>query len=153
MLRLPFSLAITYLALALVAALFGFGAGPGASWWGAKFLFFVLLALAALSFAGGMLSWRSGGRRGTRVEAAAARPPDVRAGMEAVGSCGGHVGFVDAVEDDVTIRLRRRGEGSGGVHHYIPMGWVESVGDVVRLSKTRDEARSQWHLEPFASSR
>jgi uncharacterized membrane protein YtjA (UPF0391 family) len=152
MLRLPFSLGITYLVLALISAPFGFGALPGYSWWWAKPLFFAFLALAALAFAGGAWSWCSGGRRAATVEAAA-RQPGVRAGMEAVGSCGGHVGFVDAVEDDVTIRLRRRDEGAAGVHHYIPMDWVGSVGEVVRLNKTRAEARRQWHLEPFASSR
>jgi hypothetical protein len=75
----------------------------------------------------------------------------VRAGMEVVGSCGGHVGVVDAVEDEVTIRLSRRDEGTGGNSHYIPACWVGSVGGVVRLNKTYDEARGQWHMEPFAT--
>jgi uncharacterized membrane protein YtjA (UPF0391 family) len=157
MLRLELSLGVTYLVLALISAPFGFGALPGYSWWWAKPLFFAFLALAALAFVGGAWAWCSGGRRpaknAARIEAAAVRPSDLRVGMEAVGSCGGHVGVVDAVEDDVTIRLRRRDEGAAGVHHYIPMGWVGSVGEVVRLNKTRAEARLQWHLEPFASSR
>ena len=60
-------------------------------------------------------------------------PADIRIGVEVVGSCGGHVGFVDGVEGEVTIRLRRRDEDAGGVHHYIPTDWVESAGQAVRL--------------------
>ena len=77
----------------------------------------------------------------------------IRSGMEVVGSCGGHVGVVDAVEDDITIRLSRREEGADGCLHYIPMCWVGSVAGAVRLNKTHEEARSQWHMEPFATSR
>ena len=70
--------------------------------------------------------------------------------MEVVGSCGKHVGTVDAVEDD-SIRLMRT-DTESGLHHFIPMCWVEAVGQTVRLTKTHDEAVNQWHVEPFATS-
>ena len=45
--------AIVFLVIALVAALFGFGAVASYSWEGAKILFFIFLVLAVLSFLGG----------------------------------------------------------------------------------------------------
>ena len=53
-------LAIIFLVVALVAALFGFGLVADYSWAGAKILFFVFLVLAVLSYLGG----RSGRFRG-----------------------------------------------------------------------------------------
>ena len=51
-------LAIVFLVIALVAALFGFGGVAAYSWEGAKILFFIFIVLAVLSAIGG---WR--GRR------------------------------------------------------------------------------------------
>ena len=75
---------------------------------------------------------------------------EIKARMEVIGSCGKHVGRVDAVEDEVTIRLQR--DGAENVHHYIPLDWVQSVGQTVRLNKTHDEVVTQWHDKPFAKS-
>jgi uncharacterized membrane protein YtjA (UPF0391 family) len=47
-----FRLALVFLAIALIAGLFGFGGLAGYSWDGAKIVFFVFLALAVLSFVG-----------------------------------------------------------------------------------------------------
>ncbi|MHB1033644.1 MAG: DUF1328 domain-containing protein [Pirellulales bacterium] len=45
-------LAIVFLVIALIAALFGFGGVASYSWEGAKILFFVFIILAVLSFLG-----------------------------------------------------------------------------------------------------
>ncbi len=45
-------LAVVFLVIALVAALFGFGVVADYSWAGAKILFFVFIILAVLSFIG-----------------------------------------------------------------------------------------------------
>jgi uncharacterized membrane protein YtjA (UPF0391 family) len=45
-------LAIIFLVIAMIAALFGFGGVAAYSWEGAKILFFVFLVLAVLSFIG-----------------------------------------------------------------------------------------------------
>jgi hypothetical protein len=64
--------------------------------------------------------------------------------MEVVGSDGHHVGRVDHVVG-ADIELARFDLGSGLKHHLIPLSWVDDVAeDKVRLSLTRDEARSCW---------
>jgi uncharacterized membrane protein YtjA (UPF0391 family) len=45
-------LAIVFLVISLIAALFGFGGVANLSWEGAKILFFIFLVLAILSFIG-----------------------------------------------------------------------------------------------------
>jgi uncharacterized membrane protein YtjA (UPF0391 family) len=47
-------LAILFLVVALIAALFGFGLVADYSWAAAKIIFFVFIVLAILSFLGGM---------------------------------------------------------------------------------------------------
>jgi uncharacterized membrane protein YtjA (UPF0391 family) len=49
-------LALVFLVIALIAALFGFGGVAAISWDGARIFFFVFLVLAVLSAIGGM--WR-----------------------------------------------------------------------------------------------
>jgi uncharacterized membrane protein YtjA (UPF0391 family) len=53
-------LAVVFLVVALVAALFGFGLVADYSWAGAKIFFFIFLVMAVLSFLGGR-SGRFGG--------------------------------------------------------------------------------------------
>jgi len=48
-------LAVLFLVVALIAALFGFGMVSGIAWDAAKILFFVFIVLAILSFLGGVL--------------------------------------------------------------------------------------------------
>ncbi len=52
-------LAIAFLVIALIAALFSFGLIAELSFAAAKILFFVFLVLAILSFLGGSYRWRS----------------------------------------------------------------------------------------------
>jgi uncharacterized membrane protein YtjA (UPF0391 family) len=47
-------LALVFLVIALIAALFGFGLVANLSWAAAKILFFIFLVLAILAFFGGM---------------------------------------------------------------------------------------------------
>jgi hypothetical protein len=68
---------------------------------------------------------------------------DIREHMEVVDSDGEHVGTVDHLEGDATIKLTR-GDSGDGMHHFIPVDWVESVDDVVHLSKPADEVMRQW---------
>lgn len=53
--------AITFLLIALIAGLFGFGLVESAFMEGAKILFFVFIVLAVLSFLGGAFRSRSSG--------------------------------------------------------------------------------------------
>lgn len=52
-------LGVTFLVIALIAALVGFGAVESIAWAGAKIFFVIFLVLAVLSFlGGGFYSWR-----------------------------------------------------------------------------------------------
>ena len=45
------------------------------------------------------------------------------------------------------IKLTKDSTG-GESHHFIPLSWVNKVeGNQVRLSKTSEEAKSQWQTE------
>lgn len=58
MFRNVLGLGVLFLAIALIAALFGFGVVSAESWFIAKIFFFVFLVLAVLTFVGGFLSRR-----------------------------------------------------------------------------------------------
>ena len=60
MMRYCIGLAVVFLAIALIAALVGFGAVESLAWGGAKILFFIFLVLAVLSFLGGWFGRRGG---------------------------------------------------------------------------------------------
>jgi hypothetical protein len=63
--------------------------------------------------------------------------------MEVIGADGSHVGVVDEIEGQ-TIRLTRSDPNAGGVHHWIPLEWVDLVDNVVHLSKPYDETTRRW---------
>jgi hypothetical protein len=70
----------------------------------------------------------------------------IREHMEIIGADGVHVGTVDGVEGD-RIKLTKKDSGGAGFggghgqhHHFIPMGLVASVDEVVRLSANADVA-------------
>lgn len=71
---------------------------------------------------------------------------NIRKHMEVIGSCGTHIGTVDRVEGS-TIKLTRDDPNADGRHHWIPVDWVASVDDLVRLNKSCDEAMRQWQAE------
>ena len=70
----------------------------------------------------------------------------IREHMEVLGSDGRHVGDVDHVlERD--IKLTRRDSEAQGVHHLIPVDWVERVVPNERkvfLNCTQAEAEARW---------
>jgi hypothetical protein len=68
--------------------------------------------------------------------------------MEVVGADGRHVGTVDEVQDDHTLKLTRSDPAADGHHHVIPMDWVSEVeGDRVRLSMPSSEVQRQWRAD------
>ena len=68
----------------------------------------------------------------------------IREHATVVGSDGGHVGTVDHVGKG-EIKLTRKDADAGGLHHYVPLDFVQSVeGDQVRLSKPADEVKREW---------
>jgi hypothetical protein len=70
---------------------------------------------------------------------------DIREKMEAVGSCGRHVGFVEAVEGDA-IRLMRDTPDPAAPHHAVPLAWVAHVGQTVVLDRDAAEVRRAWGM-------
>lgn len=66
--------------------------------------------------------------------------------MEVVGSDGEHVGTVDGVEGE-RIKLTRTDPEAGGEHHYIPLTAVSKVSDVVTLTESAQNAKSNWGSE------
>jgi hypothetical protein len=62
--------------------------------------------------------------------------------MEVVGSDGAMVGTVDHVEGS-EIKLTK-GSDKSGQHHFIPLDWIASVDDKVRLSKVARDVKTQW---------
>lgn len=61
-----------------------------------------------------------------------------------VGLDGEHVGRVDSVSAG-EIKLRKNDVEAEGLHHYIPLDYVQSVeGDEVRLRKPAHEVRLTW---------
>ena len=67
----------------------------------------------------------------------------IREHQEVIGSDGEHVGRVDHVEES-RLKLVRQDPDAQGHHHYIPLDWVSSVDEAVRLNKPRQEAEQQW---------
>ncbi|WP_324750488.1 DUF2171 domain-containing protein [Sphingomonas sp. LY54] len=65
---------------------------------------------------------------------------DIRNGMQVVGSDGGMIGEVDAVE---TSRLRVR-DTAGGAAHYVPAEWIARVDEHVHLELAAGLARERW---------
>ncbi|RAI39049.1 DUF2171 domain-containing protein [Rhodoplanes roseus] len=69
---------------------------------------------------------------------------DIQEHMEVVGADDLHVGTVDSVEGE-HIKLTRTDPEAGGIHHRIPLVWVEEVVDSkVHLSLDSEDAMEQW---------
>ncbi|HEY6916458.1 MAG TPA: DUF2171 domain-containing protein [Allosphingosinicella sp.] len=65
----------------------------------------------------------------------------VRSGLQVLGSDGGMIGIVDAIEAS-RIRLHSTAEPVGEYH--IPSNWVDRVDEHVHLSVTAAVARERW---------
>jgi hypothetical protein len=65
--------------------------------------------------------------------------------MEVFGADGEHVGTVDHMEGPNKIKLTKSDPAAhGGHHHLIPLDWVHSVDQHVRLSKISSEVMRSW---------
>ncbi|GEP05554.1 DUF2171 domain-containing protein [Methylobacterium oxalidis] len=63
---------------------------------------------------------------------------------DVVGSDGAHVGTVDHVENG-EIKLTKSDRDAGGLHHFIPVDFVQAVdGGTVRLDRPAEEVRREW---------
>ena len=54
--------------------------------------------------------------------------------MPVLDSRGNRIGTVDRVEDDSEIKLTRT-DSPDGLHHYIPLDWVDTIDSSVRLNR------------------
>ena len=64
--------------------------------------------------------------------------------MEVFGADGEHVGTVDHMEGTDKIKLTKNDPKAHGHHHLIPLDWVFSVDQHVRLSKSSGEVMRSW---------
>ena len=69
---------------------------------------------------------------------------DIKEHMEVIGSDGKHVGTVDHVEGTDKIKLTKGDPQSGGQHHIIPVCFVQSVEEKVRLNKPARQVMLEW---------
>jgi hypothetical protein len=89
---------------------------------------------------------RSEAERASLLEPGDGSAGRVREHMEVVGADGAHVGTVDKVRGEHII-LTRSDPASAGVHHAIPLAWIASVDDKVKLDLPADAAMRQWREE------
>ena len=66
----------------------------------------------------------------------------IREHMQVVASCGKCVGSVDHLEDK-TLKLTRK-DSPDGLHHYIPLSWIDHVDSHVHLNKNSVETELNW---------
>ena len=64
--------------------------------------------------------------------------------MEVLAADGKHVGTVDYLEGDNSIKLTKSDPSSGGKHHLIPVAWVDHVDQHVHLNKNTNDVQAQW---------
>lgn len=64
--------------------------------------------------------------------------------MEVVASDGEHVGIIDRIEGDESIKLTKDDPAADGQHHIIPAAWVSSVDEHVHLSKPSADVFRNW---------
>lgn len=81
-------------------------------------------------------------KAGMGQPAGAVNPAAVKEHMDVVGSCGMKVGVVDRV-DGGAVKLTQR-DSPDGLHHFIPLSWVQSVDDKVHLTKNSVETKAGW---------
>ena len=68
----------------------------------------------------------------------------IREHMEVIGADGGHIGTVDKIEGE-RIKMTKTDRGSGGQHHFVPLGLVEEIdADAVRMSFSSELAERFW---------
>jgi hypothetical protein len=73
----------------------------------------------------------------------------IREHMEVLGSDGQHVGVVDHLEGKNQIKLTKTDPEAQGIHHFIPVDWVDHVDDHVHLNRSSHEAKREWKPGPM----
>ncbi|WP_020474368.1 DUF2171 domain-containing protein [Zavarzinella formosa] len=73
----------------------------------------------------------------------------VKPHMDVIASCGTRVGAVDHLDGE-SIKLTRNDVTAGGVHHWVPVSWIDHVDAHVHLNKNSEETRRQWTAESAA---
>jgi hypothetical protein len=68
---------------------------------------------------------------------------DIKEHMEVLGSDGQHVGTVDHLLKSGLVKLTKS-DAPDGRHHMFPVSWVERVDQHVHLSKSSQEAKTEW---------
>jgi hypothetical protein len=76
---------------------------------------------------------------------------NIREHMPVIASCGQRIGTVDRVEG-ASIKLTKSAPAAHGEHRYIPLEWVESVRENVRLNKNSEQAERDWQDIPFGAA-
>lgn len=67
---------------------------------------------------------------------------DIAEHMDVMGSCGNKLGRVDHVEGS-SIKLTKN-DSPDGMHHFIPISWVDHVDSHVHLNKNCGAAKAEW---------
>jgi len=75
---------------------------------------------------------------------------NIREHMAVIASCGKRIGTVDRVEG-TSIKLTKSSPAAHGEHRYIPLEWVETVDDSVRLNRNSEEAEQNWLEAPLGA--
>ena len=66
--------------------------------------------------------------------------------MEVIGSDGVHVGTVDHMEGADEVKLTKDDSEAGGMHHFIPLAWVDHVDGKVHLKQSGAQAKALWKM-------
>jgi hypothetical protein len=72
-----------------------------------------------------------------------ANADQIKEHMEVIGADGKHVGTVDSLKSQDTIKLTKN-DSPDGKHHSIPLAWVDHVDAHVHLNKDCADAQRQW---------
>jgi hypothetical protein len=69
----------------------------------------------------------------------------IRPHMSVVASDGAELPSVDHIEGRNSIALAKD---DAGIHHFIPLEWVQSVDDRVHLDHTLVQVQKEWSTKP-----
>ena len=84
-------------------------------------------------------------KAGMAVEGKDVGVAGIKERMDVIASCGKKIGVVDHINDGV-IKLTQK-DSPDGMHHFIPVGWVERVDGHVHLKKNSMEAIQGWKAD------
>ncbi|RYF04427.1 MAG: DUF2171 domain-containing protein [Deltaproteobacteria bacterium] len=70
---------------------------------------------------------------------------EVKAGLPVVCSNGGQFAVVDHMQGADTIKLKKD---DAGTHHFMPLAWVTSAGDELKIDRPGEQAMKEWATAP-----